>query len=327
MGGFLALGAIGCTSAGTEPAGASGPSRSVEHKYGTTEVSGQPIRIVTVGLTEQDYVLALGAAPVAVREWFGEHPGVLWPWARQVLGDRPLPEVLPVEGINFEQIVSLKPDLVLGVNSGLTQQEYDTLSKIAPTVAQPRGYADYGAPWQDITRAVGRAMGREQQAEELIGSVEGRCVRARREHPEFAGSTGLLATSIGGEAYAYAEGPAPSFLTQLGLELLAAAAGLFTGENRPPVQVSLERLKGLEADALLLGVYDNTGPGVAGQRVYQELDVVRQGRDLIMPETSPVNGALSFGSVLSLPTALDELVPRLALMLDGNPATRPEPVA
>ncbi len=60
-----------------------------------------------MGLTEQDYLLALGVAPVGVREWFGEYPGALWPWAREALRDEPLPEVLPVDELNFEQISTL----------------------------------------------------------------------------------------------------------------------------------------------------------------------------------------------------------------------------
>jgi iron complex transport system substrate-binding protein len=33
---------------------------TIEHKYGSTEITARPERIVTVGLTEQDALLALG---------------------------------------------------------------------------------------------------------------------------------------------------------------------------------------------------------------------------------------------------------------------------
>ena len=36
---------------------------------------------------------------------------------------------------------------------------------------------------------------------------------------------------------------------------------------------------------------------------------------------SRANAAMTFGSVLSLPAALTEMVPRLAAALDGDPAT------
>src|SRR5262245_45138265 len=59
---------------------------SIAHKYGTTEIKTEPKRVVVVGLTEQDALLALGVVPVATTEWFGGHPGALWPWAKAKLG-------------------------------------------------------------------------------------------------------------------------------------------------------------------------------------------------------------------------------------------------
>jgi iron complex transport system substrate-binding protein len=326
---LLVLGAVGCGAGeeGEPNENASGGTRTIEHKYGATEVSGTPERVVTVGLTEQDYVLALGLTPVGVREWFGGYPGALWPWARDELGDDPLPEVLPVDELNFEQIAALETDLILGVNSGLTEQEYETLSEVAPTVAQPKGYADYGAPWQEITRVVGRALGKQERAEGLIPPIEERFERAHAEHPEFEDSTGILATSIEGAAYVYAEGPAPRFLASLGLEVPPAVAELFSGADRAPVQLSLERLDLLDAaDVVVLGVYGAEEASVATKPIYRQLDVAQEGRDILMPEMSLVNGALTFSSVLSLPIALDELVPRLAAAKDGDPDTEPEPI-
>ena len=36
---------------------------SIENKFGTTEIPGQPERIVTVGFHEQDWLYAMGLAP------------------------------------------------------------------------------------------------------------------------------------------------------------------------------------------------------------------------------------------------------------------------
>lgn len=325
---LLVLAPYGCGSdGGSGDETTSGGTRAVEHKYGTTEISGIPERVVTVGLTEQDYVLALGVAPVGAREWFGGYPGALWPWARERLGEEPLPEVLPVEDLNFEQIAALEVDLILGVNSGLTEDDYGKLSEIAPTVAQPKGYADYGAPWQKITRTVGRALGREEKPEGLISPIKQRFEKARSEHPAFSGSTGLLATIVDdGSFYIYAEGPAPGFMKELGLELPHEAPGQFSGEDREPVQISLERLEILEAGVLALGLYGADKGELADIEVYQALSTVEEGRAIPMPELSLGNGALSFGSVLSLPVALDEMVPRIAVAMDGDPATESEPI-
>lgn len=312
----------GASSGGGGEGAAEGFPVRIEHKYGTAEITAPPERVVTVGLTEQDYVLALEGTLVGAREWFGEHPGALWPWATDRLGDRPLPEVLPRDQLNFEQLAALEPDLVLGVNSGLTREEYDTLAGIATTVAQPKRYADYGAPWQEITRVVGRALGRSGRAEQLVKDLEGRFEQARADHPELDGATGILATSISGTAYVYAEGPAPRFLTTLGLELPPEVEGLFTGDNREPVQLSLEQLRLLEADVVVMGIYGDRGTSVAANPLYRRLTVSREGRDLLLPEMSLANGALSFSTVLSLPIALDQVVPALAAAIDGDPTTK-----
>ena len=47
-----------------------------------------------VGLREQDALLALGVVPVATTEWYGKHPGAIFPWAKDELGDAKSPTVL-----------------------------------------------------------------------------------------------------------------------------------------------------------------------------------------------------------------------------------------
>jgi iron complex transport system substrate-binding protein len=322
------LSACGGGSDTAAQAPAEAAARSVAHKYGSTEISGAPQRVVTVGLTEQDYVLALGLTPVGVREWFGGYPGALWPWAAEA-SDGTVPEVLPVLELNFEQIAALTPDLILGINSALTQEEYDTLSAIAPTVAQPAEFADYGAPWQTITTCTGIALGVPEQAAALVTEIEGQFADVRDANPQFAGRTGLLAALLeDGTYYIYAEGPAPRFLVDLGFSLPEPAAALFTGESRPPVLLSPEQLGVIDADVVLLGVYgDTAAAGQADDPVYQALPAVAAGRVVSMPELSDANGAITFGSPLSLPDALEILPPLIAAAVDGDPATAVPAVA
>src|SRR4051812_44626594 len=84
-------GAAAATGAG---AGATAFPVSIENKYGTTEITAAPERIVVVGLTEQDALLALGVVPVATTEWFGGRAGAIQPWATTALGTATVPEVL-----------------------------------------------------------------------------------------------------------------------------------------------------------------------------------------------------------------------------------------
>jgi iron complex transport system substrate-binding protein len=328
VGGLLLLGGCGGGAGSGNSSGGegSGGTRTIKHKYGKTEVSGTPERVVTVGFTDGDYVLALGVTPVAVREWFGEKPYATWPWAQDELGDAK-PEVLPSTELNFEQIAGLEPDLIVGVSSGMTGQEYDTLSEISPTLPQSGEFVDFGVPWQEQTRAIGRALGREDRAGRLVSDLESRFAAAREEHPEFEGASGVV-VGLTAEDGSYTPSPyGPQdvrgrFMTSLGFRIPEEISDL-TGDAFF-ADLSRERLELIDADALVwVTVVAEDFEAVRTDPLYQRLDVARQGRDLFLEET--LSGALSFGSVLSLPFALDELVPRLAAAVDGDPETGAEP--
>ena len=55
--------------------------------------------------------------------------------------------------------------------------------------------------------------------------------------------------------------------------------------------------------------------------LYAKLDVSKEDRDVFIGGEDRVYDATSFVSVLSMPTLMKELVPRLAAAADGDPAT------
>ena len=227
-------GAGGETSdAGGSPEGdGNGFPVEVEHKYGTTTIDAAPEQIVTVGLTDQDTVLALGTVPVGITQWFDTHEHGVGPWAEDLL-DGETPEVLDGDAINAERIAALQPDLILAVYSALTEQEYDTLSQIAPTVAQPGEFVDYGVPWQDQTRIIGRALGQADEADALVVDVEDRFAAERDDHPEFDGATGVGGHAVPGHGLGVlAAGPARTVPHRARLR----AAGRARGAGRRPLR-------------------------------------------------------------------------------------------
>ena len=308
-----AAGAASGVEAGALPA-------TIEHRYGKTTVEEEPKRIVVAGLREQDALLALGIVPVGTTEWYGEHPGAVFPWAEEALGDAPTPEVLEfTDGLQFERIAGLRPDLIIAVYSGLTKKDYDTLSKIAPTIAQPPGQVDWGSSWQDEILTVGRAVGRPQEAEKLRDEADALLAEAAAEHPEFQGQTAAVATPYQG-IWVYGPQDARSrLLTDLGFtfpeELEDVGGDDFGG------QLSGEKLDLLDVGALVW--FANPGPAekVRDNKVYRRLEVRTEGRDVFLPENGELYEATSFISVLSIPLLVDELVPKLAAAADGDPAT------
>jgi iron complex transport system substrate-binding protein len=294
---------------------------TVEHKYGTTTIERAPERVVVVGLREQDALLALGIVPVATTEWYGEHPGAIFPWATDELGDAPLPEVLSsTDGIQVEKVAAQRPDLILAVYSGLTQKEYDTLSKLAPVVAQPKGQVDWGSSWQDEITMVGAAVGKPDEAERLRAEAEAAIAAAAEANPDFEGQTAAVATPYQG-IYVYGPEDARSrFLVDLGFtfppELEDVGGEDFGG------QLSDERVDLLDVGALLWFADAEGAAELAKDSVYGKLDVHEEGRDIFLEEQGTLYEATSFISVLSIPTLIEELVPKLAAAADGDTTTK-----
>ena len=156
---------------------------TIEHADGEAEIPEEPQRVVSLGYTEQDAILA----PVGVRYAVGPEDDVVFPWADEAAGDAE-PAVLPRTEVDAEDVAVLEPDLIMAVTAGLTEAEYETLSGIAPVVVQPAEFPAFGTPWQDQTLITGRALGQEERAEELVAEVEGSSRRsARRIRSSTAG--------------------------------------------------------------------------------------------------------------------------------------------
>jgi iron complex transport system substrate-binding protein len=291
---------------------------TIAHKFGSTSITEYPERIVLVGLTDQDVLLALGIVPVATREWWGERPGAIFEWATDELGDAELPLVLPGTELNFEQIAELNPDVIVGLYAGITQEEYDTLSKIAPVVAQPAEYPDWGIPWQDSTRTIGLIVGKSAEAETLIVDVEARFAAIREEHPEFADQVGVVASAGESDYWAYSSlDPRGQFLTSLGFQPAIELDEIIGAEFGAPID--LERYDLINDAGVLIWF---TGDKENMDALYEQLDVHKEGRDIMIGWEDPMAFAFSFNTVLSLPYVLDELVPQVVAASDGDPATK-----
>jgi iron complex transport system substrate-binding protein len=283
---------------------------SIENKFGTTEIEAEPERVVTVGFNDEDFVLALGVTPVGVRELLGDYDAPSRPWAQEQLDGAELPTV-GGEEIDVEAVAALDPDLIIGVYSFMDQAVYDQLSGIAPTLAQTDEYADGATPWQEQTLLTGQALGKDDEAQQLVDDVEARFDEATSDNPSFAGtSIAVDLTGVGSGHYLLGR---DDLRTQFFSDLGFAVPDTST-------DVSQERLDLLEADVLAVNGYDEAD--AAADSLFSGLDVVTQGRTVLLGGySSAVSAALGFGSPLSLPYLIDEVVPALAAAADGDPAT------
>jgi iron complex transport system substrate-binding protein len=321
-----ALGLIACGSddgsstssatatSGTTAAAAAGAFPvTVKHVLGETTIPAAPKRVVTYGYTDQDPVLALGTIPVGTLQWIPQWRRGVGVWAEQDLGDAD-PKVYSGNSIDFEGIAAARPDLITIVTYALPKADYEKLSKIAPTVPAPAGYPDWGVPWQAATEQLGRALGKPAEAKTLVADAEALFTKVKADHPDFAGKEVLIVAPGEGQLSVFAPTDTRGrFVTSLGFEQPADIAKVVGDEFY--AYISDERLDLLDVDALI--VMADT-PAVSKELLakpaFSRLSVVRDGR-AIMVEDLDLSMALSASSVLSIPYALDRIVPQLQTAL------------
>ncbi|PRY09085.1 iron-siderophore ABC transporter substrate-binding protein [Kineococcus rhizosphaerae] len=283
-----------------------------EHRFGTTLVPAPAQRVAVLGVTDADPLLALGVQPLT-NTGFTFYPDKgLGPWAAG-LQTGPLLKLGSDADVNVEQVAGVAPDLILALVSGIDQALYDKLSAVAPVLARPEGSTAYGADRTATTLTIARALGREDEGEELTEAADAAFTDAVAAHPEFAGKTGLVALPYDGRYGVFSPQDARgAFMENLGFSLTPEVAALDTGESFF-IDVSAERLDLLDADVLVVLTDDSTRTGVEQDPVLQRLPVVQRG-GLVLPDLD-VRGAMTYNSVLSVPYGVSRLVPDLSAAL------------
>lgn len=315
--GALLAFAAACSSSDSGDNGADGTGATITHKYGETTVPANPQRVVSVGYNDQDALLALGAVPVGVFDWYGNYPNAVWPWAQDLLGGaQPAIVGSASTGIDVEKVATAAPDLIVGTYSGLTQGQYDKLSALAPTVAQPAGVPDYGVRWQDQTTLLGDALGKQDRAAELVSGLQKQFADTAAAHPSFTGKTVLVGALKGpGQFGVYGpDDPKVRFFTELGFVNPPVADQL---RSTNFAEISTEQLSLADVDLLVWyaggGFGDKLRAELDKTPVYQTLDVVKDGRTIILEDEAAE--AMTWSTVLSLPYALQQIPPRIAPLL------------
>ncbi len=302
-------------SAGEAGANSAAFPVTVKHKYGSTTIDKAPKKVVTLGLSDQDAVLALGVKPVGAVDWFKEKPYGKWPWAKEKWGSAKPQIVGERDEYNMEKIAALQPDLIIAQYSGMKKEQYDTLSQIAEVVAQPKGHADYGAPWQTMTRQIGKSLGKPKETEKLISDVDARFKEVRSKHPEFAKKTLAVADSFeAGKYSAFTKtDPKAIFFSELGFKLKPQIDKLAKpGWN--VAELSAEKLDVLDTDRLVwVTSSTEANDRIKAEALYKKLKVHQDKRDVFVPYQDPdIGAAFSFNTVLSIPYAIDEIEPLMA---------------
>ncbi|WP_445256111.1 iron-siderophore ABC transporter substrate-binding protein [Nocardioides aurantiacus] len=331
--GLGALALSGCSTGSTESGGDAATSTTkadadaypvtIEHALGKTTIEEEPTRVATLGWADQDVAVSLGVVPVGATKltWGGNEAGSS-EWfdaAVEELGGEAPVRYDDADGAPIDEVAQLRPDLILATNSGITEQEYAKLSKIAPVVAYPE--APWTTPWQSSLETVGQALGRTDEAEKVAAEAEQQIEAAKEEHPGLEGASmifGYLATTDLSTIGIYApQDPRVSFMHDLGLvDAPAVEEAVKPGEFYSTV--SAEKAPELESDVFLTWAEtpeDMTKfaedklvgkmPAIAGGNAYAEAD-----KQVAMAVTNP--------TPLSIPFVIENFVPEVSKAVQGS---------
>lgn len=227
----LTIALAACSTSGDGGSGDTGSGDgtfpvSIEHVYGTTTIPAKPERVATVAWANHEVPLALGVVPVGMSKvtWGDDDEDGVLPWVEDKLEE--LGAETPVlfdetDGIDFEAVADTQPDVILASYSGITQEEYDTLSKIAPVVAYPE--VAWGTSMEDMIRLNSTALGLAAEGEALVADVDAQIAAALEAHAALDGKRVLFSyidpADFSQVGFYTSHDTRPGFLQGLGLPM------------------------------------------------------------------------------------------------------------
>ncbi len=288
---------------------------TIKHAFGETVIDKKPERVATIAWSNHDVALALGVVPVgfsAANYGVQDGSGML-PWTAEKLKE--LGEENPniyqdTDGLDFEAIADSNPDVILAAYSGITQEDYDTLSQIAPVVAYKE--TPWVTSWRDQILLNSQGMGMEAEGKQLLTDTEKLIQDKVSAHPELKGKKAAFAMFMVNDLskfYIYTPGdPRGEFLGELGMEFPAGLQSLVVDENSFYIELSAENADAL-ADTEIFIAYgdDATVATLQADPILGKVPAIQQGNVVIIGDNTPL-AAAGTPSALSIAYTIDEYV-------------------
>ena len=268
-------------------------SVTVKHAFGETKIPSAPTRVVSAGLNDADFLLAVGVVPIAVTDWFGAQPFGVWPWATAKLGAAQPAVLNLVNGIDTDAIAALKPDLIVATNAGLDKDTYTKLSGIAPTVAQS-GQEAFFEPWKDQASTIGQAVFKHDEMQQLVTDVDTKFATAGKNSGQFAGRTALLLEgALSADHLLVCSGWRSEFLTELGFSVPTVASPVARDDFKTALA---------GADVLIW----TTDSDAARDALLSDPEIANRKKHNVFTDPE-LAAAIAYSSPLSLPLVADRL--------------------
>jgi iron complex transport system substrate-binding protein len=297
---------------------------TIEHVYGETTIESQPERVATIAWANHEVPLALGVVPVGMSKatWGDDDGDGVLPWVEEKLEE--LGAETPVlfdetDGIDFEAVADTQPDVILASYSGITQEEYDTLSKIAPVVAYPE--VAWGTSFQDMIRLNSAALGLAAEGDQLIVDLDAEVDAALANYPELDGKRILFSyidpTDFSQIGFYTSHDTRPGFIESIGLPAPAVVEEESASTSDFYVTVSSEAADRF-ADVDVFVTYGEADGAIIGQLqsdpLLATIPAIANGSIAVLQNSTPL-AASANPSPLSISWGIDDYFALLASAL------------
>ncbi|MGC5015038.1 iron-siderophore ABC transporter substrate-binding protein [Streptosporangium sp. DT93] len=323
-------GTTGASTAPSASASTGGDSGAfpvtIEHALGTTTIPAKPQRVATVNWANHEAPLALGVVPVgmAAANFGDDDKDGLLPWVKERLEKlgAPTPVLFDeTDGIDFEAVADTKPDVILAAYSGLTKQDYETLSTIAPVVAYPK--AAWATPWREIIQLNSKAIGLAAEGEKLIGDIEGDIAEVAAKYPQLKGKSAMFMTHVDPNdvseiGFYTTHDTRTLFFEDLGLTIPASIAKASEGTDKFALTRSAEQIDLFDDVDIITGYGDAKGELLAKIRkdpLLSKIPAVKRGSIYLLPDSTPL-GTAANPTPLSISWVLEDYAKALAEVAD-----------
>jgi iron complex transport system substrate-binding protein len=263
---------------GSEAASSPAAPRVVEHHQGSTEVPGEPQRVVVLDTGELDSATTLGFTPVGGVTALPELP--VLEYLQDEVPDMEI--VGTIEEPDLEAVAALQPDLIL--SSTLRHEKiYDELSQIAPTVFTET----VGVVWKENFLVHAEALGKRSEAEEMLAAYE---QRAAELGEKIAGSFGGDKPTV--SVVRFLPGETRIYLSESFIGTILEDVGLPRPKTQQKKDFALypseEQISLMDGDLIFFTHYGpedkTTLPEITSNPLWRNLDAVKNDRAHGVPE-------------------------------------------
>ncbi|MGH3642879.1 MAG: serine/threonine-protein kinase [Mycobacterium sp.] len=277
--------------------------QTFRHVHGQTEVSTAPTAVAALGPGDADAALSLGVQPVAVTAPDAKLPG----FEQSAVTANPV----VLGSIDTAAVAKAKPDLIIATGD-IDDATFRRLADIAPTITRPEDSASGQWTWQNQLTWIGRILGHEDRARELIDATVSRQNDLSNQNPTFKGkSIAALAVSDTGVARVLSPSFTSDYLQSLGFRYNPDADRnpVDSGETRP-IQ-DLNEIYTIEPDYLVVIRTDATA-GNGGLNGLPRQFSAYQGRIVVVDDADTVAALADPGGFLAVKHLDDHFVADLA---------------